>query len=195
MLDLTKTAEPKSDQLNADDLVSGPRTLQITGVRLVTGDQPVLIEYAGGEGRPWKPCKSMCRVLMAAWGVDGEQYAGRFVTVYNDPSVKWGGKDVGGIRISHLSHIESKIRMMLTVTRGKRVPYVVEPLEVAAEQKNQLTPELLSQWTSAINSAQNMAQLSELGAQIKAANFDEVAAAQIREIYTNASNVLRSYTE
>jgi pyruvate carboxylase len=35
---------------------------------------------------------------------------------------------VGGIRISHLSHIEKPITVALTVTRGKKAPFVVQPL-------------------------------------------------------------------
>jgi len=36
--------------------------------------------------------------------------------------------DVGGIRVSAMSHIEKRLVVALTVTRGKRAPYVVEPL-------------------------------------------------------------------
>jgi hypothetical protein len=35
---------------------------------------------------------------------------------------------VGGLRISHLSHIPKPLSLALTVTRGKRAPYVVQPL-------------------------------------------------------------------
>jgi len=33
MIDLSKTIEAKSDQLNADDLLGGPRILKITGIK------------------------------------------------------------------------------------------------------------------------------------------------------------------
>ena len=36
--------------------------------------------------------------------------------------------DVGGIRVSHLSHIEARLTLALTVTRGRRAPFVVDPL-------------------------------------------------------------------
>jgi hypothetical protein len=50
------------------------------------------------------------------------------MTLYRDPSVKFGGMDVGGIRVSHLSHIDKPLSVALTVSRGKRLPYTVQPL-------------------------------------------------------------------
>ncbi|NKU61704.1 hypothetical protein GS891_00190 [Rhodococcus hoagii] len=49
------------------------------------------------------------------------------MTLYRDPAVRFGGQDVGGIRVSHLSHIDKRLTLALTVTRGRRAPYVVEP--------------------------------------------------------------------
>jgi hypothetical protein len=54
------------------------------------------------------------------------------MTLYRDPAVKFGGMDVGGIRVSHLSHIDKPLSVALTVSRGKRAPYVVQPLADAA---------------------------------------------------------------
>lgn len=143
MTDLAKTIAPKSDQLNADDLIAGPRTILIRDVRGVDGDQPVAVFFEGDEGKPWKPCKSMRRVLVHAWGSDGRTYAGRRVTIYCDQNVQFGGIKVGGIRISHLSHIERELEMALTATRAKRVPYRVKPLRAEVVQKphgRQATP-------------------------------------------------------
>lgn len=129
MLDLTDTVIPKSDQLNADDLLSGPRTFTIKEVRKLNGEQPVAIfleEFPAG--RPYKPCKSMLRVLIECWGHDGSVYPGRRLTLYRDARVRFGPDDVGGIRISHLSHIDKARGIILTVTRGKRATYPVKPL-------------------------------------------------------------------
>ena len=81
-----------------------------------------------GEGRPFKPCKSMRRVMVAAWGADASTYVGHRMTIYRDDEVRFGGQDVGGIRISHMSHIQKRVTVALTVTRGKRAPFAVEPL-------------------------------------------------------------------
>ena len=127
--DMKQAIIPKSDQLNADDLLSGPMTIKITGITVRGGqEQPVSISYENDHGKPYKPCKSMCRVLVTAWGPDSSQYVGRSLTLYCDPKVKWGGMEVGGIRISHMSSIEATMTMALTVTRGNKKPFIVNPL-------------------------------------------------------------------
>jgi len=128
MIDMSKTIIPKSDQLNADDLLVAGRTIKITGVRVISNDQPVSISYEGDKGKPYKPCKSMCRVLVMIWGDDGEAYIGQSLTLYLDKSVTWAGKAVGGIRISHMTGLKEKRVMQLTATKGSRKPYSVEPL-------------------------------------------------------------------
>src|SRR5690606_27405989 len=55
-------------------------------------------------------------------------YTGRRMTLYRDPDVKFGGIKVGGIKISHLSHIDKKATLVLTETKGKRAPHDVAPL-------------------------------------------------------------------
>lgn len=128
---LRDTVQPKSDQLNADDLLSGAVTIKVTAVTRGDGEQPISIHYDDG-GRPYKPCKSMRRVLIHAWGDDGRQWVGKSMTLYCDPEVKFGGVKVGGIRISHLSDIERTMDIALTATRGKRTPYRIEVLKPPA---------------------------------------------------------------
>ena len=127
-MDMSKSIEPDSGQLNADDLMAGPVTVTITGVTRGTPEQPVNVELAEYPGRPYRPAKSMRRVLVAAWGKDSSVYAGRRLTLYRDPRVRFGREEVGGIRISHLSHIGEPMTVMLTVTRGRRAPFTVQPL-------------------------------------------------------------------
>lgn len=131
MTDLASTIIPKSDQMNADDLISGPRTIKITKVSADTGstEQPILIFFEGDSGKPYKPCKSMRRVMVTIWGSDGAKYPGRAMTLYRDPFVKWGGLEVGGIRISHMSDMDAPVTMALTATKQSRKPFRVLPLE------------------------------------------------------------------
>src|SRR5574337_263090 len=103
MIDLRPTIEPKSDQLNADDLIAGPRTIRVRDVKAVKEDQPILIFFDGDNEKPYKPCKGMRRVLVKAWGADGHKYIGKSMTLFCDPDVTFGGAKVGGIRISHVS--------------------------------------------------------------------------------------------
>ena len=147
---LRDTIEPKSDQLNADDLIGTTKTVKITDVRRgESADQPVSIHYEGDNGRPYKPCKSMRRVMIHAWGDNGREWVGRRMTLYQDPEVKFGGVKVGGIRISHLSDIDKTLNISLTQTRGKRAPYTVEPLRVQAYPADQLKKNLPA-WEKAI---------------------------------------------
>ncbi len=127
-MDLSLAIAPKSDQLNADDLIAGPLEITITRVSVSPGEQPVSIDYQGGDGRPWKPCKSMARVLVLCWGADGKAYAGHRARLYRDPEVRFGPAQVGGIRISHLSHIDAERSIALTTARGRRIPYLIKPL-------------------------------------------------------------------
>ncbi len=133
-MDMSPAIIPKSDQLNNDDLLTGPITIQITDVAIKPGEQPVSIFYDGDNGKPYKPCKSMCRVMVSAWGADASKYKGRSMTLYSEPTVKWGGMEVGGIRISHLSDIDSSVTMALTVTKANKKPFTVKPL-MATEKK------------------------------------------------------------
>lgn len=129
VIDISQTIEPRSDQQNADDFLSGPRTITITRVAKGDGEQPVSIFFEGDNGKPYKPGKSMRRVMVHLWGKDASQYVGRSMTLYRDNEVVFGGVQVGGIRISHMSHIDKKATMALTTTRAKRKPFTVQVLE------------------------------------------------------------------
>lgn len=134
MTDMSMTIAPKSDQLNSDDLIGGPRTIKITRVSANEGtpEQPINMFFEGDNGKPYRPCKSMRRVLVEAWGKDGGAYVGRSMTLYRDPEVQFGGLKVGGTRISHMSNIDAPRTMALTASRAARKPYTVKPLVVAA---------------------------------------------------------------
>jgi hypothetical protein len=138
-IDISRTIAPKSDQLNADDLIAGPKTITVTAVKLVAEDQPVAIHFEGDDGKPYKPCKSMRRVLIKSWGPNGATYVGRSMTLFLDEQVRFGGAAVGGIRISHLSGIDKPVSMALTATRGTKKAYTVQPLAVQPASKSSLS--------------------------------------------------------
>lgn len=127
-MDITDTLAPTSDQLDAVDLLGGPRTFTITGVKAGSSEEQPLQLALAGFPRVWRPGKSMRRILANAWGTDATQWIGRRVTLYCDPSVRFGGVEVGGIRISHLSHITKPLAVPLLVTRGKSAMFRVQPL-------------------------------------------------------------------
>lgn len=140
-MDLTESIAPKSDQLNAEDLLAGPRTFTIDKVNEGSSEQPVNIHLVELPGRPYRPSKSMRRILVAAWGGKGAAYAGRSLTLYRNPDIKFGGDKVGGIEISHLSHINKPVDIALTVTRGKRKLFTVKPMPAPAKSAAPTVPD------------------------------------------------------
>lgn len=137
--DLSDTIIPKSDQLNSDDLLINPLTVTITNVSRGAKDQPISIAIPPHQ--PYKPCKSMRRVLISMWGKNGKDWVGKSLTLYCDPDVTWGGVAVGGIRISHASHIDKTQSLMLTATRSKRARFIVQPLETMKETVAPVMPD------------------------------------------------------
>lgn len=152
---LRQAVAPKSDQLNADDLIGTTKTITVTGVRVVMGDQPVTINYEGDNGKPYKPAKTMTRLLIFAWGDDETKWVGKSMTLYCDPDVTFGRDRVGGIRISHLSDIRGDMEVSITKTRGRRAPYKVRKLNL-----NNTSP--ASMWADRLREASLTGQMAEL---------------------------------
>lgn len=131
-MDITDSLAANSQQQNADEYLAGPKTVTVSEVKQGSAEQPVDVHLAEFPGKPFKPAKSVRRVLAAVWGTDASQWAGRRMTIYCDPDVKYAGKSVGGLRVSHVSHIDKPVTVALTVTRGKREPFTVKPLAAPA---------------------------------------------------------------
>lgn len=140
-MDLTESIAPRSDQVNADDLIAGPITYTIREVVGGKAEQPfdfLLVE----TNRAYRPSKTMRRVIVNAWGPEAANYAGRRLTLYREPTITFGKERVGGIRISHMSHIDGPRELMAQVTRGKREKFIVQPLtETNAAPTQQLDDE------------------------------------------------------
>jgi len=170
---MTASIEPKSDQLDAVDLLAGPRTFTIESVAPGTPDQPVNIKLAEFP-RVWRPSKSMRRVLVAAWGVNGAEYAGKRLTLFCDPTVVFGGIEVGGTRISHMSGLDATLKVSLLIKRGKSAVFTVEPLTDPAQPVG--NPDKLPPTADEIEACTDRAELGtmwkasgpELRAQIEA---------------------------
>ena len=136
MLDLSGTIKAKSDQLNADDLVSGDKMIQVEGINLTKDpQQPVHIFYYGCEGKPFKPCLTVRRILIALWGSDGNQWTNKWMNLYVDKSVSFGKqKNIGGIRVNAMSDIPSAATIVLTVRRGVKQHFVIQPIQLENNQ-------------------------------------------------------------
>jgi hypothetical protein len=172
--DMTDSIIPRSDQINAEDILSEPRTITITDVKRGTDEQPVDIVTAEfGPGRPYKPSKTMRRVIVMAWGPNTAAYIGRRLTIYRDPEVRFGPDKVGGIKISHMSHIDKRLQVALTVTRGRRAQFAVDPLKDEPAPKPAPTSPPISDddaldLTRSITEAATIADLDEIARDLKA---------------------------
>ena len=139
-MSLRDTIVPKSDQLNYDDLVGGRRLrLRVTGLAAgASAEQPVRVQVVdaatGAKTRDYVPCKSMRRVLVAAWGDRGADWVGKIVEVFGDPTVTWAGAAVGGIRISAVSGIAEPLVLAVSSARGKRARVTIAPIADEAKK-------------------------------------------------------------
>ena len=129
MADVTQATQARSDQTNADDLIAGPLTVTITGEDFdASREQPLWLYLDNDQERPWKPCKTVIRLLVCLYGKESTDYIGKRLTIYRDSEVTYGGSKLGGIRISHASGIAETRRYMLAKTRGKKQEHVIQPL-------------------------------------------------------------------
>jgi hypothetical protein len=200
-VNIKQAAAPNANQINYEDLVGGPITIRVTEVRAGSKEQPIEVHYEGGDGRPFKPCKSMLRVLIAAWGDKGSEWVGRSMVLYGDADVRFGGVAVGGIRISHVSHIDQPISVLLSTSRGKRKPYMVKPLKAEVRPVHKSRPPLdlapasetdaaFSAVIAAINAAADTDQLAEIVADADMDRFTESQRNQARELYVERRDAL-----
>lgn len=139
--DFLGTTQAKSDQINADDLLGGPLVCKIVDIQMTgSADQPISI-YVDAHAQPWKPSKTSRRVLAACWAdTDPSEWIGRYVVLYNEPTVKWAGVEVGGIRTSHLSHIDGRKMFRANSAKGKKAEQVVEPYYPSTEPAKPVEP-------------------------------------------------------
>ena len=181
---IAKSIVPKSDQLNAEDLLSGSITVTVTDVKQGTAEQPIAI-IIDGERQPYKPCKTMRKMLVFCWSDQAANWIGKRMTLYADPDVKWAGVAVGGIRISHLSGIESQVMLMLSETKGKRKPITVKPLLDVAPIASAID------FTKLIEAATTLDELDKLAKAIVKAKLPADELAFLKEMVIQARNIFK----
>lgn len=180
-IDLGVTIVPKSDQLNADDLIAGAKTIKIRDIKQSESDtQPISIYFEGDNNKPYKPNKGMRRVLVQIWGTKGNDYIGRMLTIIRDESVKWAGAEVGGIVITHASHIDSPKKLAVTVSRGQKKSMTINPL-------NYIEPGY-SDAISKLNSCKN---IDELGLAWSSLKPDEQRAKEVFDLKEKLKTTLK----
>ncbi|VEJ54586.1 hypothetical protein [Pragia fontium] len=194
-MDLSRTVIPKSDQINFEDVQSSSITAEIKSVRSGNKEQPVWIDLIGFDGRPYKPSKSMRRVLIGGWGSDGHSWAGKSLTLVGDPNVKFGGVAVGGIKIQAMSHVDCDFSMMLSVSRGNRAEHRVRKLVI--EPAVTMTPEDSATYDDIINQmglCQTAKELKEVGEQLNSITITDADRKAAGEVYKACSEKIKNAT-
>ena len=131
MADIRAAIQPRSDQLNYEDFLSGPAVLTIERTedyRDEKGQPRIAIHMVEYPGRPFKASKTNVKLLAIAWGDDDTDWPGRRVQLSADPTVTFGGKAVGGICVTAVSHLPQRFTAKLSVARGKKKDFPVEIL-------------------------------------------------------------------
>lgn len=164
-MDISAALAPKSDQLDAADLIgSPPQIFTITDVSEngaeLADQQPVNIRLAEFP-RVWRPSKGMLRVLADNWTKEVGIWVGRQVELYGDPEVMFGKEKRGGTRISRLSHIDAPKTTLVNPRGGRNAYWTVKPLPTAAPQPT--SAELAAQVVAALADATTEAEVREWG--------------------------------
>lgn len=183
-LDITETLAPSSSQINADDFIGRTAVVTVAGVEKIAGEQPLAVHLHEFPGRPWKPGKTVRRILAAAWGTDAAQWTGRRAELFTDPKVTFGKSEVGGIRISRMSHLDKPLSLALTATRGKKQTHRIEPLPDTAPSH-----EVQPDWQALIVEAgDDVAALRAMWSDAKERGASEAILADIKNAATTAQN-------
>lgn len=125
------TIKKNTDQLNYEDFLGG-MTRIVTIVNVEKGRKEAQYDIAiEGDDRYWRPPATVLKQLVLAYGDEAANWIGKSASLYGDPDVKMKGVKVGGIRVSHLSHITEPLTASLTVTRGQSGIFTVAPLPAA----------------------------------------------------------------
>lgn len=189
-VDIRKSIEAKSDRLNADDLMGGPITITIEDVKAGNAESPVAVYYVGCNGKPWYPCKSMRRALVAAWSDEGKSWIGKSCTIYRDPEVIYGGVKVGGVRISAFSHIDADMTLMLTEKRGKKTRFDFKKIDAPATVD---VSERIDAVISAVRNAKTLEALEKMVSHERYKQVTGMAGNRVSEIYKAVDEKRKSF--
>jgi len=132
-VDIRSAIKPKSDQLNYETFLAGPQTYTVSKVTPGDRDHPVFIHMNECPATPYKPSKGMLKCIAQpdGWGDKSSQWVGRSITLYGDPTVIYGGVEVGGIKIAAMSDIAGDYETLISARRGVRKPHLIKKIEIA----------------------------------------------------------------
>ena len=194
MADIRTTLEAKSDQLNATDIMGFDLVIRVRSVSVGgSKEQPIAVYFEGDNNRPWKPSKGMRRVLAAGWGFETDNWIGKSVKLHFDSSVKYAGKEVGGIRIKAMSDIDQRGMVVVeTINRQQRLPVHVSFLDTFVQ------PYPAEQFAKALPKMQQLMQSGEMSLQqiiAKCQQTGQLSAEQLAQLEAAAPVVIESQEE
>ena len=131
-VDIRAATKPKSDQLNYETFLTGPQTFTVSKVTPGDRDHPVFIHMNECPATPYKPSKGMLKCIAQpdGWGDKSSQWVGKSVTLYGDPTVIYGGVEVGGIKVAALSDINGDYETLISARRGVRKPHLIKKIVI-----------------------------------------------------------------
>lgn len=93
----------KSDDVKAAPIVAdivNTKISEFTDAKTKKTEQKLtLVLIVKGEEKQLTINNSIIKALIAAFGDDDDNWKGRRIVIYHDPSVLFGGKAVGGVRV------------------------------------------------------------------------------------------------
>lgn len=167
---LQQALAPKSDQLNADDLIAANKTIVISGVNINLGsEQKIIINYQGDNGKPWKPSKGMGRVLTEILGGDPDKWVGETVELFRNKEIRFGKEKCGGVQIAGMSAVRNLTTLLITTAKGKKSSITIQPIASVGNQPQQRTqaqapqpeqPNAKREWAVKLKAAVNYGSLA-----------------------------------
>lgn len=191
-MDLTKALAPKTDQIDATDLIGKPpQVFTITAVTEngseLADQQPVNIRLEE-TNLFYRPSKGMLRVLADNWGTNVQEWVGRRLELYGDPNVYFGKEKRGGTRISRLSHITKSKQTLINPRGGRGAYWEAKPLPDVAP-KGPTPTEIAALIFTGLTDATTEAEVREWGNRAHTANVLDIspkgAAGTLRELVTS----------
>jgi len=94
---------PFGSFLKQEDVGTGVTlTIESVGIEQLEGDkgveQKVVVTWTDANWKKWVVNKTNWEILCSIYGPDTDNWHGKPIEVYNDASIMFGGKRVGGIR-------------------------------------------------------------------------------------------------
>lgn len=139
--DLAASIEARSEQIDADNLISGPVDVTIKAVtKGPSNEQPIQIVL---QETPlfYRPNKTFRRALIGCFGDDASNWIGMRLRLARDANVMFGGVKVGGTIVTHAS-IKAPVVFMLASKRGKKsavsidvIPPIQKPVPMPPKVK------------------------------------------------------------